>query len=353
VSSYTAVFGQLYYPVLKCPLEMIHQCETISQHLHISRDEKLEKYVIDNDIVDLEEGSTDEFVDEEDSEDDSVDDRKHPFEMDFNPVKMARGSYDMDTMLAELEDIDIRDERKQPPPLEGFIMNPSQIGDSLGTMLVNFSATTNSSSSAQCMGELTVVEPCSLWSMSKADRNMMMVLEANNNDEQGQDSFASPPSPTVLFDTSPTSSPGIQKHPLPGPDPTMMGSLWPPRFDPVPSPPHNQGQTTYCSSKRFEGTVQNAWEHGLIARYDHPLSKTRMHQYWFVYATLNCNQFCFPAGPRSMVMGNSDYLGVCRNTTRWYDGNFISTFGALATHYTHLTAHQHFVLCQSLTFPSF
>jgi hypothetical protein len=49
MSSYTAVFGQSYYPALKCPLKMMWQCEMISQCLHISHDEKLEKsHVMEN-----------------------------------------------------------------------------------------------------------------------------------------------------------------------------------------------------------------------------------------------------------------------------------------------------------------
>jgi hypothetical protein len=53
VSNYEAVFGQKYHPALMCSLAKIHECRSISQRLWISPDERLEKYVKDNDIVDI------------------------------------------------------------------------------------------------------------------------------------------------------------------------------------------------------------------------------------------------------------------------------------------------------------
>jgi hypothetical protein len=52
VSNYEAVFGQNYHPTLMCSLAEIRECQSISQRLRISPDERLEKYLKDNDIVD-------------------------------------------------------------------------------------------------------------------------------------------------------------------------------------------------------------------------------------------------------------------------------------------------------------
>ena len=53
-SSYQAVYGQMYYPVLRCPVDMMRKCTSIHQRLKMSPDERLEKYVMDEDIVDIE-----------------------------------------------------------------------------------------------------------------------------------------------------------------------------------------------------------------------------------------------------------------------------------------------------------
>ena len=57
IASYTTIFGQSYHPQIKVPVATMHQCETITKHLWISHDERLEKFVTENNIVDLDEGS--------------------------------------------------------------------------------------------------------------------------------------------------------------------------------------------------------------------------------------------------------------------------------------------------------
>ena len=51
-SSYQAVFGQPYHPELRCTVAEMRECKTIGQRLMLSPDERLAKYVRDNDIVD-------------------------------------------------------------------------------------------------------------------------------------------------------------------------------------------------------------------------------------------------------------------------------------------------------------
>ncbi len=52
-SSYEAVFGQRYHPVLQCTVAEMRDCVSIFQHLKLSPDERLEKYVKDHDILDI------------------------------------------------------------------------------------------------------------------------------------------------------------------------------------------------------------------------------------------------------------------------------------------------------------
>jgi hypothetical protein len=51
ISNYEAVFGQKYHPILKCSLAEMRECRSISQRLWLSTDERLKKYVRENDIV--------------------------------------------------------------------------------------------------------------------------------------------------------------------------------------------------------------------------------------------------------------------------------------------------------------
>ena len=52
-SSYEAVFGQRYHPVLRCSVAEMRDCVSIFQRLKLTPDERLEKYVKDHDIVDI------------------------------------------------------------------------------------------------------------------------------------------------------------------------------------------------------------------------------------------------------------------------------------------------------------
>jgi hypothetical protein len=71
-SSYQAVFGQRYFPTLRCSVDELRKCTSIHhQRLKMSPDERLETYVREKKIVDLEpnvvKGSEDE--DDEDVDD--------------------------------------------------------------------------------------------------------------------------------------------------------------------------------------------------------------------------------------------------------------------------------------------
>ncbi len=48
---YEVLFGQQYHPVLHCTVTEMHNCVSIVQHLKLSPNEQLVKYVKDNDII--------------------------------------------------------------------------------------------------------------------------------------------------------------------------------------------------------------------------------------------------------------------------------------------------------------
>jgi hypothetical protein len=84
VSNYEAVFGQKYHPTPMCTLAEIRECWSIPQRLWISPDDRLKKYVKDNDIVDID---VDESVlaadfDEDDELEEEFDWMHPPVELD-------------------------------------------------------------------------------------------------------------------------------------------------------------------------------------------------------------------------------------------------------------------------------
>ena len=72
MSSYKAVFGQKYHPQLKCNMSEMRECQSIFQRLKLSTDERLETYVWQHNIVDIEfncaEYDKDDDIDDSDEE---------------------------------------------------------------------------------------------------------------------------------------------------------------------------------------------------------------------------------------------------------------------------------------------
>jgi hypothetical protein len=98
ISNYKAVFGQKYHPTLKCSLAEMHECWSIFQRLWLSPDERLEKYVQENDIVDIEldnNGLAADFG--EDDEDEEEYEQMHPpVELDNAAFPNVTVSFDSD-----------------------------------------------------------------------------------------------------------------------------------------------------------------------------------------------------------------------------------------------------------------
>ncbi len=92
VSSYEAVFGQKYHPQLKCNMSKMRECRSIFQRLKLSPDERLETYVWQHDILDI------EFNHAEYDKDDDVDDSDKEEDVDidengFPELIFGRGQY--------------------------------------------------------------------------------------------------------------------------------------------------------------------------------------------------------------------------------------------------------------------
>ena len=69
VSSYEVVFGQKYHPQLQCNLSEMHECKWIFQRLKLSPNERLQTYVREHNIVDIDVEDTDHNNDNDDDSD--------------------------------------------------------------------------------------------------------------------------------------------------------------------------------------------------------------------------------------------------------------------------------------------
>jgi len=89
-------------------------------------------------------------------------------------------------------------------------------------------------------------------------------------------------------------------------------------------------------------SLQQAWKHDKIARFHRVMhSRSRRTQgFQFLFPTLFCQECCFSTLDQLIPVGDSNYVHANENTTRWYDGDFISAFASLAGHFVHKHAFQ-------------
>jgi hypothetical protein len=90
-------------------------------------------------------------------------------------------------------------------------------------------------------------------------------------------------------------------------------------------------------------TLQDAWDSGLVGRLDQPLShrSAKVKKFLAIRPTLTCGLCCYQ-GARSeyqLIVHEESYLNsICDNARMWWDVYFISSFMQLAAHYAHTVA---------------
>jgi len=80
--NWTTVFGQKYHQQLQCNLSELRECKSIFQRLKLSQNERLQTYVREHNIVDIEAQDTDTYYNNDD--DDSSDDENEGDDIDEN-----------------------------------------------------------------------------------------------------------------------------------------------------------------------------------------------------------------------------------------------------------------------------
>lgn len=75
--------------------------------------------------------------------------------------------------------------------------------------------------------------------------------------------------------------------------------------------------------------------------------RTRLTDYEFIYPTLHCD--CCLHGSAMISVGDENYLQDCSSTDRWYESDFISSFGTLACHRAHTLGEGRCIYTQFIT----
>jgi hypothetical protein len=93
VSNYKAVIGQKYHPQLRCNMSEMQECKLIFQRLKLSPNERLETYVRQHDIVDIEIDDTEFNEDNDDNPYESDNEGEDMDENAFPELHLEQGDY--------------------------------------------------------------------------------------------------------------------------------------------------------------------------------------------------------------------------------------------------------------------
>jgi hypothetical protein len=235
ISNYKAVFGQKYHPTLKCSLAEMHECRSISQRLWLSPDERLGKYVRENDVVDIEfdKNGLAAVFDDEDEDDEEYERTHPPMELDDTAFPDITLSYDLD------EDNDDR---------IAFIHDAVEANAQEDE--VAFVRETTASTGITAM-------------------QVNILPQTLQGEDSNSVSLAAP------------------KAAPPGPDRKMMGYLW---SETTGRAVANELPETFNVSEYSTFTLQEAWDNGNIAQNHSILTGRHRVEYKFLFPTLTCGE---------------------------------------------------------------
>ncbi len=317
VSSYEAVFGQKYHQHLQCNLSEMRECKLIFQRLKLSPNERLQTYVREHSIVDIEVQDTDYDVDNDDDSDENegadLDENAFPDAGDFDKTSTSAEGFSATAVVAEVA----------VPTLTGGSIEGGGHGGG-GTVTgrkgggIGYLSGVGSGGGSRDSGLGSVtsssVDVSTTAVQAAATGTTSVAMAANNND-------------STVRNTPP--------RPLSNVTPTCQLTFDSPSQQVVNEPPSTEIET-FRASEFSTFTVQEAWDHGNIARSSQTASSSR-EEFKFLWPTLTCMECTFPHHKPFIQIGDEDYMASITNTTNWYDGIFIASFSQLAAHYAHIT----------------
>jgi hypothetical protein len=314
VSSYEAVFGQKYHQQLQCNLSEMRECKSIFQRLKLSPNERLQTYVWEHHIVDIEVEHTDY---NDDNDDDS--DKNEGVDLDKNAFPDAGVLFDGTLMSVVAPAVAVA-EASVPTLMGGNIEegrggSGSVTGGNGGGGIGYFSGVASGGGSGSSgLGSGSSSVEVSTTAVQSAAAGVMSVAMAAIEDSTVDNT---PPHSNQTFCQLTFDSPS----------------------QPSVNEPPSTDLETFRASEFSTFTVQEAWDHGDIARNYQTLSSRE--EFKFLWPRLTCTECTFPHNKPFIQIGDEDYLASMTNTTNWYDGVFISSFSQLAAHYAHITKDKH------------
>ncbi len=223
VSNYEAVFGQKYHPTLMCSLADICKCQSISQWLRMSPDERLKKYVQENDIIDIDVADALLVLDfdEDIFSEEEFDRMNPPVELDDTAFPGSEASYDSN-----------KEDDNNVGSHHGAVATYAQDND---VVVVGVRPT---------LPELPAMQQDILPPTVQEDVAMQLNIRSQ----------------TFQGEVSNSVSLSAPKAAPPGPDRTMTGSLWAEQNVP------NKNPQMFRVLEYSTFTLQQAWDNGNIAR---------------------------------------------------------------------------------------
>ena len=328
-SSYEAVFGQPYHPELRCTVSEMRGCRTIEQRLRLSPDERLAKYVRDNDIVDYisELGGGSSLISDIDAESDlNGDDEEEGVDLNDNSFPEALSNND--SYSSSFFGVDFSAESLGPTAGTEFHAKTEDNRDP--SVLVHHAGGCSSINHSPSVGGESIssaVDACGPDVFSNPSGGVEAQKSAVHDDGHSLHTF------TSSADAEKTDDKDLarKKDAL-----SISSSSTTDELDDSQLQANKVKYWPYTRSADYRVfTLAEAWEHGNIARKHKSLGDNK--EYTFLMPTLECEHCCHPHGCFCLQVGDKHYIETITTTTNWYDGLFISTFAQLAAHYAHST----------------
>jgi hypothetical protein len=320
----------------------MRECKSIFQRLKLSPNERLQTYVHEHNIVDIDlkdthdnDDSVDDATTDDENEGNDLDENAFPdagvFEGSLSNMEWRGDQASIDRWqlrLAEEDDDDYCWRMNSPP--DEVIAAVTRIEERLGrsgsilSSSVEVSTTALQPAPAEDVLSVAMAGTDLTVSNSPPHSNVAMAgIDLTVSNSRPHSTVAMAPIDLTVSNSPVDSNQTYCQLTFDSPQPVVVNN------------DASTEQETFRAREFSTFTVQEAWDHGNIARNYQTLSSRE--EFKFLWPRLTCMECTFPHHKPFIQIGDEDYMASMTNTTNWYDGVFISSFSQLAAHYAHIT----------------
>jgi len=285
ISSYEAVFGQKYHQQIQCNLSEMRECKSIFQRLKLSPNERLQTYVREHNIVDIEvqdmDGYDDNYDDDtsdDENEGDDIDENAFPdagvFEGTLRNMEGGADQAIIDSWqlcLADEEDNDYRGRMESPP--DDVIAAVTRMG--LGTSGKSGSSVDMSTTPLQAAPAAGVLSE----EMAAINPEATAAIDLTVSNSRSHSNMVMEPIDLTVSNSPPHSNQTYCQLTFDTPPPVVVNEESAAEHE------------TYRASDVSTFTVKEAWDRGNIARLYKTLSSHK--EYKFLWPRLTCMESLF------------------------------------------------------------